>query len=359
MTDFETVMVTGGAGFIGGAVVRHLMRTTTVRVVNVDKLSYAGSVEGVADVAGDARYTFERIDLCDGERLRACFRHHRPTAILHLAAETHVDRSITGPWPFIESNIVGTYTLLEVARAYWSELDREAGRRFRLLHVSTDEVFGSLGPSGKFSETTPYSPNSPYSASKASADHLVRAWAHTFGLPVLITNCSNNYGPWQFPEKLIPVLILSALAGRPLPIYGTGDNVRDWLFVEDHAEALWRIVNEGDCGETYTIGGGTERTNLELAHTVCSLLDAAVPRSDGGRYADLITFVTDRPGHDKRYAIDDSKLRTALGWAPRQDLASGLAVTVRWYIDHQDWCRRVIAAAERRAEAPVAAVAGS
>jgi dTDP-glucose 4,6-dehydratase len=332
----STVLVTGGAGFIGSTVVRRLLRETTATVVNVDKLTYAGSLDTVAEVADSPRHVFAQVDIADDAAMTALFARHRPSAVLHLAAETHVDRSIDGPAAFIHTNIVGTYTMLDVARRYWSALEGPARTAFRLLHVSTDEVFGSLGDSGAFCETTPYSPNSPYSASKAASDHLVRAWHHTYGLPVVLTNCSNNYGPFQFPEKLIPLMIAKGLAGEPLPVYGTGANVRDWLYVEDHAAALLAVLEAGGDGETYTIGGGAEMTNIALVRRLCALLDRLAPDM-AGPHERLIHFVADRPGHDLRYAIDSRKIRTQLGWAPAQSFDSGLEATVRWYLTHRDW----------------------
>ena len=337
------VLVTGAAGFIGSAVVRRLVRTyDDTHVFNLDKLTYASSLEAVEDAATSPRYTFERADICDRDAVADIFARFAPDIVMHLAAESHVDRSIDGPAAFIEANIVGTYILLEVARAHWLGLEGAAKQRFRFHHVSTDEVYGSLGPSGAFTEESRYQPNSPYSASKASADHLVRAWHETFGLPVVITNCSNNYGPYQYPEKLIPVLIMKALAGAPLSIYGKGDNVRDWLYVEDHAEALCLVATKGRLGETYNIGGNNECTNLELAHAVCALLDECVPQSPHRPHASLITFVTDRPGHDQRYAIDAIKIRSELGWTPRETFDTGIRKTVEWYLANQDWCRRVV-----------------
>ena len=333
---FATIMVTGGAGFIGSAVIRRLLRTTTATVINVDALTYAGSLDTVAEVADSPRHVFAQVNITDEPALTALFTRYRPEAVLHLAAETHVDRSIDGPATFIHTNIVGTYTLLEVARRYWSGLEGAARADFRLLHVSTDEVFGSLGANGAFCETTPYSPNSPYSASKAASDHLVRAWHHTYGLPVVLTNCSNNYGPFQFPEKLIPLMIAKGLAGDPLPVYGRGENVRDWLFVEDHASALLAALEAGGVGETYTIGGGAEMTNIALVRQLCALLDRLAPDA-AGPHERLIRFVADRPGHDLRYAIDSSKIRRELGWQPAQSFDSGLEATVRWYLEHRDW----------------------
>src|SRR5919199_1766014 len=311
-----TVLVTGGAGFIGSAVVRRLIRTGSETVVNVDKLTYAGNLESLAGALGDRRHCFEQVDICDAAALRRIFKEYAPRAVLHLAAESHVDRSIDGPAAFIQTNLVGTFTLLEEARRYWRALRGAAREQFRFLHVSTDEVFGSLGAHGHFTEATPYRPSSPYSASKAGADHLVRAWHHTYGLPVIITNCSNNYGPYQFPEKLVPLMILRALAGKPLPVYGRGDNVRDWLFVDDHAEALLTVLAKGRSGETYLIGGRSERRTIDVVRSICALVDELCPDPRGARRESLIRFVPDRPGHDLRYAIDPSKLKRELGWAP-------------------------------------------
>jgi dTDP-glucose 4,6-dehydratase len=343
---FARVIVTGGAGFIGSALVRHLIASTSATVVTLDKLTYAGSLEGLELVAMSGRHVFERIDIADEVAVRAVFARHRPDAVLHLAAESHVDRSIGGPRPFIDSNVVGTYVLLEAARAHWQSLDGDGRAAFRFLHVSTDEVYGSLGDDGLFTEDTPYRPSSPYSATKAAADHLVRAWHRTYGLPILITNCSNNFGPWQYPEKLIPVLILSAIDGRPLPIYGTGKNVRDWIYVLDHVEALVRVVSQGTPGETYNVGAGNERNNLDMAHAVCSILDSLLPRSPHQPHASLIRFVPDRPGHDLRYAIDGSKLERELGWTARRSFDEALTETVAWYVENRAWCDRVLSRAE-------------
>ncbi len=331
------VLVTGGAGFIGSAVCRFLVQETMAEVVNVDKLTYAANLHSLDPIAGHARYQFERADICDAARMEEIFQRHEPDAVMHLAAESHVDRSITGSGDFIQTNIVGTHVLLETARRYWEGLPPERRDAFRFLHVSTDEVYGTLGADGLFAETTPYSPNSPYSASKASADHLVNAWHHTYGLPVIITNCSNNYGPYHFPEKLIPLVILNALEGKPLPVYGKGDNVRDWLYVEDHARALELVLREGRPGEKYNVGGRNERTNLGVVEAICDHLDELVPSNLIGRRRDLITFVTDRPGHDKRYAIDASKLEQELGWRARETFDTGLRKTVEWYLDNEQW----------------------
>lgn len=333
------ILVTGGAGFIGSAVVRYLIANSDSHVINVDKLTYAGNTESLESVAKNSRYEFEQVDICDLPALEGVFRKHQPTAVMHLAAESHVDRSIDGPAAFIQTNVVGTYNLLETARAYWSTLPQERRERFRFHHVSTDEVYGDLGNSDAlFTESTPYSPSSPYSASKASADHLVRAWHRTYGLPVLLTNCSNNYGPYHFPEKMIPLMILNALEQRPLPVYGHGNQVRDWLYVEDHAEALYRVLTRGRTGETYNIGGGSQRRNIEVVHAICDLLQELT--SPSMNYRDLITFVADRPGHDQRYAIDSTKLESQLGWRPRETFESGLRKTVEWYLENLDWCRR-------------------
>ncbi|MEJ2574951.1 MAG: dTDP-glucose 4,6-dehydratase [Gammaproteobacteria bacterium] len=339
------VLITGGAGFIGSAVVRHYITETDATVVNVDKLTYAGNLDSVAEVSASPHYHFEKVDICDAGELQRLFGHYQPDAVMHLAAESHVDRSIDGPAQFIETNIVGTYTLLEGARHYWQNLSSEAQADFRFHHISTDEVYGSLGPDGYFTEETPYQPNSPYSASKAASDHLVRAWHHTYGLPVVTTNCSNNYGPYHFPEKLIPLVIIKALRGEPLPVYGKGDNIRDWLYVEDHARALRLVLEKGRPGETYNIGGHNERTNLQVVETICSHLDELLPDSHNVPHANLIKFVPDRPGHDKRYAIDAGKLERELGWRPAETFESGLRKTVKWYLDNRTWWERVLSGA--------------
>ena len=336
----KTVLVTGGAGFIGSALVRWLIEATDHRVVVVDKLTYAGSLTALNAVSDDPRYSFEQVDVCDGVELKRVFEHYRPNAVLHLAAETHVDRSIDGPGAFVQTNIVGTYTLLEAARHYWKTLAPEQKTSFRFLHVSTDEVYGTLEGSDLFTETTPYAPRSPYAASKAASDHLASAWFHTYGLPTLITNCSNNYGPYQFPEKLIPVVILKALAGEPIPVYGTGESVRDWLYVEDHARGILKVLSEGTPGETYNIGGHNEVRTLQLVKLICTLLDELKPRAQP--YADLISFVADRPGHDLRYAIDASKIARELGWTPQETFQTGFRKTVQWYLEHQDWWEGVL-----------------
>ncbi len=337
------IIVTGGAGFIGSAVLRHLMSNTEHEVINIDKLTYAGNLESLADIAAHPRYHFEQMDICDAVAVASVFAAFKPDAVMHLAAESHVDRSIDGPASFIHTNIVGTYSLLEMAKTYWSELDTEKKHRFRFHHISTDEVYGSLGTTGLFTEQSSYQPNSPYSASKASSDHLVRAWHTTYGLPIVITNCSNNYGPYQFPEKLIPLIILNALQGKPLPIYGKGDQIRDWLYVDDHARALYLCMTEGKAGETYNIGGHNEKTNLEVVKSVCALLDELQPDHPKGvkQYQDLITYVTDRPGHDQRYAIDAGKIAAELGWTPDESFTTGLRKTVQWYLDNQTWCEHI------------------
>ncbi len=335
------LLITGGAGFIGSAVVRHLIANTNYEVINLDKLTYAGNPDSVAPVANDPHYRFEQVDICDAVEVERVFREHRPTAIMHLAAESHVDRSIDGPAEFVNTNVLGTYTLLESARQYWNELEAQEKSAFRFHHISTDEVYGSLGAAGYFTEDSQYQPNSPYSASKASSDHLVRAWHHTFGLPVVTTNCSNNYGPYQFPEKLIPLMILNALEGKPLPIYGKGDNIRDWLYVEDHARALHCVLEKGRLGETYNIGGHNEQTNLQVVHALCDLLDELIPDSSHRPHKELINYVQDRPGHDQRYAIDAGKIQRDLGWVPQESFETGLRKTVRWYLDNTAWWQRV------------------
>ncbi|AAN56188.1 dTDP-glucose 4,6-dehydratase [Shewanella oneidensis MR-1] len=360
------ILVTGGAGFIGSAVVRHIIGNTQDCVVNVDKLTYAGNLESLTSVADSPRYTFEKVDICDRTELERVFSLHQPDAVMHLAAESHVDRSITGSADFIQTNIVGTYTLLEAARHYWMQLNTERKSAFRFHHISTDEVYGDLPHPDEinvecsmlndeckdhstlniqhstlplFTETTPYTPSSPYSASKASSDHLVRAWLRTYGFPTIVTNCSNNYGPYHFPEKLIPLVILNALEGKPLPIYGKGDQIRDWLYVEDHARALFKVVTEGKVGETYNIGGHNEKRNLEVVQTICSILDSLVPKNTP--YAEQIAYVADRPGHDRRYAIDATKMSAELDWQPQETFETGLRKTVEWYLANQEWCQHV------------------
>ncbi len=336
----KTILITGGAGFIGSAVVRQFIQDTPHQVVNVDKLTYAGNLASLATVSDSPRYRFEQVDICDAAEIARVFAQYQPDAVMHLAAESHVDRSITGPAAFIQTNIVGTYTLLEAARQYWNGLDAERKVAFRFHHISTDEVYGTLGDEGFFTETTAYQPNSPYSASKASSDHLVRAWHHTYGFPVVTTNCSNNYGSHHFPEKLIPLVILNAVAGKPLPIYGKGDNVRDWLFVDDHARALRLVLERGQLGETYNIGGWNEKTNLEVVQAICTILDELHP--SGAPHAQLITYVQDRPGHDQRYAIDAGKIERELGWKPQETFETGLRKTVEWYLSNTEWVNGVL-----------------
>ncbi|WP_335909216.1 MULTISPECIES: dTDP-glucose 4,6-dehydratase [Shewanella] len=342
------ILVTGGAGFIGSAVVRHIINHTQDSVINVDKLTYAGNIESLGSVEKDKRYAFEQVDICDRAELDRVFDEHKPDAVMHLAAESHVDRSITAPADFIQTNIVGTYTLLEATRAYWHELSDDKKSAFRFHHISTDEVYGDLphpdevqnsGELPLFTEVTPYAPSSPYSASKASSDHLVRAWLRTYGLPTIVTNCSNNYGPFQFPEKLIPLVILNAVEGKPLPVYGKGDQIRDWLYVEDHARALYKVIKEGKVGETYNIGGHNEKRNLEVVKTICAILDELMPKATP--YAEQITYVTDRPGHDRRYAIDATKMSKELNWVPDETFETGLRKTVQWYLNNQAWSQRV------------------
>ncbi|MCF7482073.1 dTDP-glucose 4,6-dehydratase [Vibrio sp. J1-1] len=339
------ILVTGGAGFIGSAVVRHIIRDTQDTVINLDKLTYAGNLESLVDVSESERYYFEQVDICDRAELDRVFSEYQPDMVMHLAAESHVDRSIDGPAAFIETNVMGTYHLLEAARQYWSNLDEASQSAFRFHHISTDEVYGDLeGTDDLFTETTSYAPSSPYSASKASSDHLVRAWQRTYGLPTLITNCSNNYGPYHFPEKLIPLMILNALDSKPLPVYGDGMQIRDWLFVEDHARALYKVVNEGEVGQTYNIGGHNEKANIEVVKTICALLDELRPDKPAGveTYESLITYVKDRPGHDVRYAIDATKIAQDLGWTPEETFESGIRKTVEWYLNNPQWWQRVI-----------------
>ena len=339
----KTLLITGGAGFIGSAVIRHLIQNTGHRVVNVDCLTYAGNLDSLVSISADPRYSFEKVDIRDTAEVNRLFSQYQPDGIMHLAAESHVDRSIDGPAEFIQTNIVGTYTLLEAARKHWTSLTDAKKAGFRFHHISTDEVYGSLGDTGLFTEQTCYEPNSPYSASKASSDHLVRAWHHTYGLPVVTTNCSNNYGPYHFPEKLIPLIILNALDGKPLPVYGQGNQIRDWLYVDDHARALVLALEQGTPGETYNIGGHNERKNIEVVKMLCELLEEMHPNKPAGitRYQDLITYVADRPGHDQRYAIDASKIERELGWTPSETFETGLRKTVRWYLDNEAWWRRV------------------
>jgi dTDP-glucose 4,6-dehydratase len=337
----KTVLITGGAGFIGSALVRYLMESTETTVINVDKLTYAGSLLSLGEFADHERHHFYQMDILDAEGIRGLFNKYQPDAVMHLAAESHVDRSIDGPGEFIQTNLVGSYTMLEAAREYRDSLDGEKFDSFRFHHISTDEVYGSLGETGLFTETTRYKPNSPYSASKAGSDHLARAWHKTYQLPVVISNCSNNYGPYQFPEKLVPLIIHKALAEEPLPIYGKGDNVRDWLYVVDHVKALWKIVNEGTPGEVYNVGGHNELQNIEVVKILCSLLDARRPRADGSKYEELMTFVKDRAGHDQRYAIDATKMGDELNWLPDETFDTGLAATVDWYLKNQAWCEAV------------------
>jgi len=343
------ILVTGGAGFIGSAVIRHIIQNTQDSVINLDNLTYAGNLESLKDVAESDRYVFEKVDICDGAELARVFSRYKPDAVMHLAAESHVDRSIDGPAEFIQTNIVGTYTLLEAARAYWNTLAENLKNNFRFHHISTDEVYGDLeGPEDLFTEETSYAPSSPYSASKASSDHLVRAWLRTYGFPTVVTNCSNNYGPYHFPEKLIPLVILNALEGKNLPIYGKGNQVRDWLYVEDHARALYKVVTEGVIGETYNVGGHNEKQNIEVVHAICDLLEELVPDNiyseQSGNlkgFKGLISYVKDRPGHDIRYAIDASKIEKELGWAPEESFESGIRKTVEWYLENNEWVTHV------------------
>lgn len=342
------ILITGGAGFIGSAVVRQYIAETEHTVINVDKLTYAGNLESLADARNHPRHIFERVDICNIGELARVFQEYHPEAVMHLAAESHVDRSIDGPAAFIQTNVVGSANLLEVARQYWGGLEGDAKRSFRFQHVSTDEVYGDLKANDPaFTEDTPYTPSSPYSASKASSDHLVRAWQRTYGLPTLITNCSNNYGPYQFPEKLIPLMILNILEGASLPVYGTGENVRDWLYVEDHARALRKVLAEGSIGSTYNIGGRSEKTNLEVIHAVCELIDKLHPSSPFIPHAESITYVADRPGHDLRYAINDARIASELGWQPQEGFDTGLEKTVRWYLSNPEWVKRVRTGAYR------------
>jgi dTDP-glucose 4,6-dehydratase len=350
-----TILVTGGAGFIGSAVVRHLLAQGNASVVNVDKLTYAANLNSIPQASASPRYQFAQVDICNGREIRRLFEAHQPDALLNLAAESHVDRSIDDPGAFIQTNVVGTFTLLQESLRYWRGLDGARRDRFRFLHVSTDEVYGTLPAEGLFSEASPYAPNSPYSASKAGSDHLVRAWHETYGLPSMVTNCSNNYGPYQFPEKLIPLMIIRGLEGQPLPVYGDGMNIRDWLHVDDHVRALLTVLARGRPGETYNVGARSERTNLTLVHAICDLLDQHVPSANGRSRRDLIAFVSDRPGHDRRYAIDPTKIERELGWTPRESFESGLASTVHWYLDNRGWWRDILQGGYRTDRIGVAA----
>jgi dTDP-glucose 4,6-dehydratase len=343
-----TVIVTGGAGFIGSCLVRQLVAEGASRVITVDKLTYAGNLDSLSEALNDPDHEFIEADICDAAAIELILAKYRPTQIYHLAAESHVDRSIDGPDTFLQTNVVGTFSLLQQVRSYWNDLDGEERDEFRMLHISTDEVFGSLGPEGFFTEDSPYSPRSPYSASKAASDHFVRAFYHTYGLPLLVTNCSNNYGPYQFPEKLIPLMILNTLEGKPLPVYGDGSNVRDWLFVEDHCRALQMVMERGTPGETYNIGGNCERTNLEVVNAICNTVDRLRPELPHVPCTSLISFVRDRPGHDHRYAIDSSKIQNSLGWQPEFDFESGLAKTIEWYLDNPTWVARVTSGVYQR-----------
>jgi dTDP-glucose 4,6-dehydratase len=343
------ILVTGGAGFIGSAVIRHIIQNTKDSVVNLDKLTYAGNLESLKEIADSDRYVFEQVDICNADDLTRVFIEHQPDAVMHLAAESHVDRSIDGPAEFIQTNIMGTYILLEAARTYWNELPENRKSVFRFHHISTDEVYGDLeGPEDLFTEETPYAPSSPYSASKASSDHLVRAWLRTYGFPTIVTNCSNNYGPYHFPEKLVPLVILNALEGKPLPIYGKGNQVRDWLYVEDHARALYKVVTEGDIGKTYNIGGHNEKQNIQVVQTICELLEDLIPNNEQSKasgktmgFAGLINYVQDRPGHDVRYAIDATKIEKELNWTPQETFETGMKKTVQWYLNNAEWAERV------------------
>lgn len=339
----HSILITGGAGFIGSALIRYLITETNFNVINVDKLTYAGNLESLIPVSSSGRYQFIQLDICDRDALTSVFTKVQPDFVMHLAAESHVDRSIDGPAEFIQTNVVGTFTLLDVAKNYWDSLEGDKKNNFRFHHISTDEVYGDLNETDLFTEETPYAPSSPYSASKASSDHLVRAWHRTYGLPILVTNCSNNYGPYHFPEKLIPLVILNALEGKSLPVYGNGQQIRDWLFVEDHARALVKVVTEGVVGETYNIGGFNEKANIDVVYAICDLLDELVATKPQGisQYRDLVTFVKDRPGHDVRYAIDARKIENELGWKPQETFESGICKTVHWYLNNQNWCRRV------------------
>nr|ELR5057347.1 dTDP-glucose 4,6-dehydratase [Providencia rettgeri]ELR5086943.1 dTDP-glucose 4,6-dehydratase [Providencia rettgeri] len=338
------ILITGGAGFIGSAVVRHIINNTDDSVINIDKLTYAGNLESLNSICENNRYTFIQADICDAKAITDIFKQHQPDTIMHLAAESHVDRSIDGPSEFIQTNIIGTYILLEAARQYWNQLPADKKAAFRFHHISTDEVYGDLeSTTDLFTETTPYAPSSPYSASKASSDHLVRAWQRTYGLPTIVTNCSNNYGPFHYPEKLIPLIILNALEGKSLPVYGNGQQIRDWLYVEDHARALYKVVTEGEIGETYNIGGHNEKANIDVVKTICSILEELAPNKPSNieHYSDLITYVTDRPGHDLRYAIDATKIKNELNWVPDETFETGLRKTVEWYLNNSEWCKSV------------------
>lgn len=346
--QFNKILITGGAGFIGSALVRHLIYKTNIKVLNVDALTYAGNLESLEDCQDDQRYHFVHADITDANIIQRVLQEFQPDAILHLAADSHVDRSIDNPAEFVQNNIVGTYTLLEATRTYWASLAAQARDRFRFLHVSTDEVYGSLGQEGLFTEHSPYQPTSPYAASKASSDHLVRAWHCTYGLPILMTHCSNNYGPYQFPEKLIPLMILNAMEGRPLPVYGNGEHIRDWLYVEDHVRALLQVLTQGKIGEGYNISSHNEKTNLEVVKQICVLLDEMLPDSNYKPHAQLLTLVEDRPGHDRRYALDATKLATQLGWYPTETFNSGLRKTVQWYLNNDAWCQRAQDGSYRR-----------
>ncbi len=342
MSQLKKVLITGGAGFIGSNLVHYLINNSLAEVINVDSLTYAGNLASLIPVENNSLYHFEKADICDAAKIKSIVDKYQPDLVMHLAAESHVDRSIDGPSEFLNTNIMGTYNMLEICRNYWEKLGAAKQENFRFLHISTDEVFGSLGKEGIFTEKTAYDPKSPYSASKASSDHLVRAWQHTFGLPTLITNCSNNYGPYQYPEKLIPVIILNALQGKSIPVYGKGENIRDWLFVEDHVSALWKVISEGEIGETYCIGGNNEKQNIDVVNIICSLMDELNENPKTGRHADLITFVKDRPGHDLRYAIDATKIKNDIGWEPATTFEEGFRKTVKWYLENLNWCDTVL-----------------
>ena len=343
----KRILVTGGAGFIGSALVRHLIAESDHHILNVDALTYAGNLSSLAQVEGSNRYRFAQADICDTARMAALLDEFQPNIVTHLAAESHVDRSIDGPAAFIETNLVGTFSMLRATLDYWRTLPTEVQAAFRFHHISTDEVFGALGDDGFFTEATAYDPRSPYSASKAGSDHLVRAWHHTYGLPIVLTNCSNNYGPYHFPEKLIPLMIIKCLAGEALPVYGTGANVRDWLYVDDHVRALRAVFERGTVGDSYMVGGNAERTNLQVVHVICDTLDRVRPRADGASYRDQISYVSDRPGHDFRYAIDAAKLERELGWKPQESFEAGIEKTIRWYLDNESWWRDILSGAYR------------